>query len=373
VFAALAGEAHAQTPRAGDPAIVWTQGEPFSLEILATRAAPVLWLSPDEPVTDGLSDLPTTAAAVRDCAKPPPAEATARRRALFYRVDSVRLLEDLQTPDGRSIRVPVDDVLKERRTSKTDREWAVDDFRTVTIRYMLYFPCDEGFNGHAHDLENVLIRIEIVEDRDLKLSARIVSVTGMAHGVDNYANQLLVDKLNDVVYPIHMLVEEGKHAVVPDRDADGQFRPHFDVNVGARDAWGIVDPLATAIFPIGYRRDTNKQRTAETQVWPAGHGRLQEYDLRDAVSSEFCKKSDTDGGRTTLPKGVLRFTNKHRFCQSSIRVEKPPGSYFDRFYVLELKEEENRSRFGSAVRSFTYRYEGGPLRGVEPGMDCDCG
>lgn len=43
--------------------------------------------------------------------------------------------------------------------------------------------------------------------------------------------------------PLHVLVEEGKHATSPDRNADGLYSPGYDVNRRTPDAWGIRDTL----------------------------------------------------------------------------------------------------------------------------------
>ena len=40
---------------------------------------------------------------------------------------------------------------------------------------------------------------------------------------------------------VTLLVEEGKHAVAPDRNADGVYTPGYDVNKRIKDAWGVRD------------------------------------------------------------------------------------------------------------------------------------
>lgn len=68
---------------------------------------------------------------------------------------------------------------------------------------------------------------------------RLRRVKGNAHGVSWYANILNVAA--DTRLPMTLLVEEGKHASCPDRNADGAYTPGYDVNVHVNDAWGVRD------------------------------------------------------------------------------------------------------------------------------------
>ena len=45
--------------------------------------------------------------------------------------------------------------------------------------------------------------------------------------------------------PLTVLVEENKHATSPDRDGDGLYMPHYDINRFSNDGWGIRDVAGT--------------------------------------------------------------------------------------------------------------------------------
>ena len=111
---------------------------------------------------------------------------------------------------------------------------------------------------------------------------RVATVYGAAHGLGLYTNVLdlnnvLRDRVSDVqtlregqtggtplksdpVWPLVILVEEGKHASAPDRNGDGVFTPGYDVNRFAADAWGARDTMRTKIIAPVFRADTFKQR-----------------------------------------------------------------------------------------------------------------
>ena len=51
-----------------------------------------------------------------------------------------------------------------------------------------------------------------------------------------------------MVFPIRVLVEEGKHASILDRNADGVYTPGYDVNARVNDAWGLRDVLGSSVL-----------------------------------------------------------------------------------------------------------------------------
>ena len=86
----------------------------------------------------------------------------------------------------------------------------------VVIRYVFYYERDYGFGGHANDLESAEIYIEPTKTGE---ALRITRVAASAHGIGWYTNELRIDEEDDLVVPIHLFVEEGKHATAPDRNA----------------------------------------------------------------------------------------------------------------------------------------------------------
>ena len=69
--------------------------------------------------------------------------------------------------------------------------------------------------------------------------------------------------------PLHILVEEGKHASCTDRNADGQFTPGYDGTERVNDAWGVRDTLGTGRFFTGdYKAWMTKIRRDDTRIFP---------------------------------------------------------------------------------------------------------
>jgi hypothetical protein len=344
------GLAWAQTKPPAGPFVVWETGQPFSLQGISPHDPSVVRKGHAIP-----SGIPTTRDFRFD------------RRVLYFRLDSVTLLEDLSKSNLRSLTIPVDANLKERRTSMDDREWAVEDFRTITLRYMMYYRDDVGFNAHDHDLENILVAIEIDEDRDRRLSATIISAAGKAHGADAYSNELTIARAANAVFPIHFLVEEGKHAVSPDGDANGKYHPGIDVNVSVRDAWGIRDQIASGRPQLTFVPDRNRTRHPRDQVWPARYPDRENYALVHSLSSDFCMTL-TQNGPASLHKTIenadalFRMTDKHAFCDSTTPILRPRADGLDTVLVDPLSRESS-SRFGSRLSAFSYRYDLGERRG----------
>jgi hypothetical protein len=97
----------------------------------------------------------------------------------------------------------------------------------------------------------------------------VSGVFGSAHGIAWYTNGLNVDKNRDTLLPIGVLVEEGKHASAPDRNADGAYTPGFDVDIHPNDAWGIRDVLRTRwLQGPAFRSDMAKRRLDRDRVFP---------------------------------------------------------------------------------------------------------
>jgi hypothetical protein len=92
-------------------------------------------------------------------------------------------------------------------------------------------------------------------------------VVGKAHGVVWYDNILEVNEFTRL--PIHILVEEGKHASATDKNGDGTFTPGFDVSRRINDAWGPRDILRTGLlFTGGFESWMAKRREHPDRVFP---------------------------------------------------------------------------------------------------------
>ena len=92
-------------------------------------------------------------------------------------------------------------------------------------------------------------------------------VEGLAHGVDWYSNILRAER--DMVFPVRVLVEEGKHASILDRNADGVYTPGYDVNARVNDAWGLRDVLGSSVLMgSGFSATMAKPREDAFQLLP---------------------------------------------------------------------------------------------------------
>jgi hypothetical protein len=77
---------------------------------------------------------------------------------------------------------------------------------------------------------------------------------------------------DDIAWPLHVLVEEGEHASVPDRNADGVYNPGYDVTHDPRDAWGIRDTMSGLYLPgTSYSPWMFKTRSGATRRWPEAY------------------------------------------------------------------------------------------------------
>ena len=137
----------------------------------------------------------------------------------------------------------------------------------LTVEYFFYYRNEQGFTAHIHDIESAKFRISIEKQFGRKYRARIIEVIGAAHGSTWYANRLAIED-RTTSFPMTILVEEGKHASCPDRNADGYYTPGYDVNRRVNDAWGLRDVMGSEIF-IGpeYRAAQVKQRNPKDRIF----------------------------------------------------------------------------------------------------------
>jgi len=90
---------------------------------------------------------------------------------------------------------------------------------------------------------------------------------GKAHGLKWLDNTLDID--NQAVFPMTLLVEEGKHASCPDKNSNGYYTPGYDVNRRVNDAWGIRDIMRSgALYTGGYQAWMTKVRRNEHRIFP---------------------------------------------------------------------------------------------------------
>jgi hypothetical protein len=82
-----------------------------------------------------------------------------------------------------------------------------------------------------------------------------------------YDNTLGVDEYTR--FPMHLLVEEGKHATCTDKNADGYYTPNYDVNRRVNDAWAVRDVIrGGTLYTGGYQSWVSKVRQPQHRVFP---------------------------------------------------------------------------------------------------------
>jgi len=243
--------------------LVWQGTTPtMTLQQLAAYAAPVFWLSPDEPTLARKkgSDIRVPAAM--------PFEPQAERPVVYYQ------LEEISGASG-SARA----TFQSHPSAKGDSVIDLRQASVLRLSYMTYFPSEAGVGEHTHDIEPTEVRLLIgtstgplarqfgYQCTNEFYIITITRVTGEAHGNRWYYNVLDVDESTSL--PIHMLVEEGKHAAATDKNADGYFTPGYDVSVRPNDAWGVRDTIrGGTLFTGKFEAWMAKVRHPEHRVLP---------------------------------------------------------------------------------------------------------
>ncbi|MFI4944359.1 MAG: hypothetical protein ACHP85_13920 [Burkholderiales bacterium] len=256
--------------------VIWTgMSQTMTIERLAAYAAPVLWFSPDEP----LLKLHRRQGSARGkeilIPEPFPFEADPGVPVAYYRVR--RILQRIDEPGAGTYVVDSD----LRGNSLIDLGKIVG----IDLDFFFYYSKDFGGGTHVHDVESVETRIAVARSpgcQDCPWVLGLVRATGKAHGIQWYDNTLTVD--GSTILPVHILVEEGKHASCTDRNADGYYTPGFDVTERVNDAWGVRDTLGSGTFFTGhYQSWMTKVRSEETRVFPP---LPEDSPLRESLSRE---------------------------------------------------------------------------------------
>jgi hypothetical protein len=241
-------------------AVWWGKKRSMTLRELASYVAPVYWFSPDEPLLN---------------------EAQGR---------AIRIPEPLPfeaaSPDSPVVYFQVNDVVNDGEGVTRDPANPADtriDFEHVTgatVAFFAYFSSEVGLGAHQHDIETVEFKLiilptqsEFVRDhtgvvcKDPGFVIAVTRVTAKAHGIIWFWNVLDTDR--ETNFPMHLLVEEGKHALCTDKNSDGYFTPNYDVNHYVNDAWGIRDVIrGGTLFSGAYQSWMTKIREPQYRVLP---------------------------------------------------------------------------------------------------------
>lgn len=238
----------------GIQAIVWHGNETrMSIRRLAAYCAPVLWFSPDEPLLNGTEG--------RDIMLPEafPFDETAESPVVYYRIRTI-----LRDPGQKG------QVYTPGSEDKNDSEIDLRLVAGIDLDFFFYYRSEAGLGGHQHDVESAEFQLFVWRREncdDCRYSLVVSKVTGKAHGLSWYDNTLGIDEYTN--FPMHILVEEGKHASCTDKNGDGYFTPGYDVNRRVNDAWAVRDVIrGGALFTAGFEAWMAKVRRPEYRVFP---------------------------------------------------------------------------------------------------------
>ncbi|MGD8363023.1 MAG: hypothetical protein PVJ04_16470 [Gemmatimonadota bacterium] len=266
VFLSPATVAHGQEPRAcnprGLPGVIWWGEEQYlTAKRLVSYAAPVVWFSPDEP------SLGRAEGAQIMHPEPFTFDRPAESPVLYYQITDLQMRESADESEAF-------------QRDDDDLDESLINLRAVVglnASFYAYYQTEEGVGSHPHDIEPASFRLVVLRgndvgeyvgdcSEDLYLIA-VTRTTGKAHGLVWFWNVLDTDELTR--FPMHLLVEEGKHAFGTDKNGDGLFTPAYDVNVRVNDAWGIRDNIRTGtLFSGAYQAWMTKARQPQHRVLP---------------------------------------------------------------------------------------------------------
>ncbi|MCY3837880.1 MAG: hypothetical protein OXH09_04405 [Gammaproteobacteria bacterium] len=237
---------------------VWIGHHPqASVADIALRVAPILWFTPEEPHV--LANHPTPSALPCD-------------------------------PDGSSA-----PVVYYRRVGSSSATLYPED--SLELAYYFYYLHDYGAGCHSNDLELATMHLVMHATRDGSppYVVSLERIVGHAHGSRWYENVLDLRKpgTDDTSLPPTLLVEEGKHAVAPDRNGDGQYTPGYDVNTNVTDAWGVRDSFGSGYLGNTYAAHMTKRRHDRDRWMADAQGRSSQLWSRSHRSAWFALPTRT--------------------------------------------------------------------------------
>lgn len=242
-------------------AVWWGRDRYLTAKRLVSYPAPIVWFSPEEP-----SLLGAEGPEIRH-PEAFPFESPADGPVLYYQITDIQVREEAET--SVAFQRDEDDV----DASLIDLQAVVG----LNASFYAYYPTEEGVGAHPHDVEPASFRMVVLRGTDVgeyvgecpaDLYFIVVTrTTGKAHGLVWFWNVLDTDERT--FFPMHLLVEEGKHAFGTDKNGDGVFTPTYDVNVRVNDAWGVRDNIRTGLLASGgYQPWMTKARQPEHRILP---------------------------------------------------------------------------------------------------------
>jgi len=244
-------------------AVVWWGTDRYmSLERFASYAAPVYWFSPDEPFLERNEGADIRIPGII------PGEPFVDKPVVYYQFDEILNRTDRE---GEAF-IPGDGSLGSGQVD-------LENVGAVTLGMFAYFADEVGLGAHPHDLEATSFKMVVLRSDNERFQERgiqcdepnyvigITRTSAKAHGLVWFWNIVETDEYTS--FPMHLLVEEGKHGIGTDKNGDGYFTPGYDVNVRINDAWGVRDNMATGLMATGkFEAWMAKVRRPEHRVFP---------------------------------------------------------------------------------------------------------
>ncbi len=213
----------------------------LTFQELALYCAPVLWFSPDEPL------FPLLGKRYVSIPQALPYDEPADSAVVYFRIVDILTTKD-----------PEDVSFTMRSGGKSDYVLHLDRISQIELQFMFYYSDELGMGSHKHDMEMAEFTI-FIDEKDGVYYVRVIQVLARAHGIIWYHNTLEIEE--DAIFPMTLLVEEGKHATCTDRNGDGFYSPGYDVNKRVNDAWGVRDVIRSGkVFTANYNTWMTKYR-----------------------------------------------------------------------------------------------------------------
>ena len=335
------------------PGVVWWGTERrMTVERLVSYSAPIYWFSPDEPLLDRLEGPEIM------IPEGMPNEPVPDGPVVYYQIDEMLERAD-DAADGPGY----------ISNSAGQPASTVDLYNVVSLRvlFVAYFSDEVGLGAHPHDTEATEMKLwvarstsPIIEEwapgqqcAQLNFVIGVQRTSAKAHGLQWFWNVAETDEYTR--FPMHLLVEEGKHGIATDINGDGVFTPGYDVNVRINDAWGVRDIIRTGmLFGGGFEPWMAKVRRPEHRVFPP---LPEDSPLLDDVAYITDGRDHAEYALRPYPSAEL--AGEDHGLQHIIENHEVPGWPIVR-KISTLEEFESWTDRDIAIKSLSisYRYDG---------------
>ena len=321
--------------------IVYKSNTPIvEFNVIADAAAPLLWFSPDEPRLYNANheiQIPEIL----------PFDVEAEGPVVYYKIRKVYSERETSTLKGAS-----DESLRSKNID-------LSSIVALEIEYYFYYKEESGLGGHPHDLESVQFQIKVHQNSycpEGRYALEVKRVIARAHGLYWFENAINVDA--QTIFPMSILIEEGKHANCTDKNADGVYTPGFDVTEKVNDAWGIRDIISSGrLYSGGFQAWMAKVRTPQSLLLPPSYKGTASC---KSISSRFPGSTfDHQYELRPFPEMPDDFTDKK--LRKMVKSKKPlnwpeakTGVKRGKSFYKLSKENKLRNKVG-----FTYRWDEG--------------